>query len=59
MIDKNMEPYYDAILSIFLGIICILSSHNLYNSPRIIVIPQIENYSNLKKHQCCNINMRS
>lgn len=57
MIDKNMEPYYDAILSIFFGIIFILLLHSLYDTPRIIVINQTEKNNNLKR-QCCDLNLR-
>jgi hypothetical protein len=40
MIDKVLEPYYDIILSIFFGIMIILILHNMYDSPRIIIIDQ-------------------
>jgi hypothetical protein len=50
MINKNLEVYYDRILSVFIGIVLVLIIHNLYNSPRTIVINSTEKYK--KK---CNI----
>lgn len=57
MIDKNMEPYYDAMLSIFIGVICILLLHRLYDIPRIIVVDQMENNKNVKTQHCDGINL--
>ena len=56
MIDKNMEPYYDIILSIFIGIIFILVLNSLYDMPRIIVINQTK-HNNKLKAQCCDLNL--
>lgn len=56
MIDKNMEPYYDAILSIFVGVISILLLHRMYNMPRIIVIESLD--KNRIKSNCCDLNMK-
>lgn len=36
MIDKRFEQYYDVFFSIFIGIVIILISYNLYDSPRTI-----------------------
>lgn len=38
MIDKNMEPYYNIILSIFLGILSICVLNSLFDKPRTIVM---------------------
>ncbi len=38
MIDQKMEPYYDILISIFMGICLIIALHSMYDSPRIIVI---------------------
>lgn len=50
MIDKKLEPYYDIMLNIFLGIIIILLLYNLYDSPRsvIIVSDDKEMFDNVK-----------
>ncbi len=56
MIDKKMEPYYDAILSIFIGMMCILLLHRLYDIPRIIVVNEKEKNKNVKV-QCCDLNL--
>jgi p-aminobenzoyl-glutamate transporter AbgT len=51
MIDKKMEPYYDILLSIFVAMMIILFLHNMYESPRILIIEQeSENFKNT--HQC-------
>lgn len=36
MIDKKMEPYYDIMMSIFLGFIVVYLINKLYNCPIII-----------------------
>lgn len=36
MIDKKMEPYYDIMMSIFLGFIIVYLINKLYNCPRIV-----------------------
>ena len=38
MIDQELKPYYDILLSIFLGIMIVLFLHNSYDYPRIIII---------------------
>ena len=38
MPDIRLEPYYDIFLSIFLGIIVIISIHNMYDSPRSVIV---------------------
>lgn len=38
MIDKKLEPYYDILFSIFLGVVIILLLHNIYDSPRSVVV---------------------
>lgn len=40
MIDKNLEPYYDIIFSIFLGVVLILSLYAIYDCPRIVIIEE-------------------
>ena len=37
MIDKKLEPYYDILFNIFLGIVIILLLNSLYDSPRSVV----------------------
>ena len=44
MIDKNLEKYYDKLLSIFIGVVIVLVIHNLYDYPRTIVIKSTEKY---------------
>ena len=44
MIDKHLKEYYDKILSIFIGVDIVLIIHNLYDSPRTIVIKSTEKY---------------
>jgi hypothetical protein len=60
MIDKKFEPYYDILLSVFLGVIIIIILHNMYESPRIIVIEDDnkEYFSNIRP-QCEDILMRN
>jgi len=53
MIDKTMEPYYDIILSIFIGMICVLILHYLYDMPRIIVVKD----ENRIQKRCCGLNL--
>lgn len=36
MIDKKMEPYYDIMISIFLGFIAVYLINKLYSCPRVI-----------------------
>lgn len=38
MIDKRLEPYYDIIFSIFIGIILIIVLYSFYECPRTITI---------------------
>ncbi len=49
MIDKRLEPYYDIMISIFLGVILVLSINMLYDSPRSFVI-----YSDVNDHNKYN-----
>lgn len=51
MINKNIEPYYDAMLNLFLGAIVILIFYALFDSPRIVVI---ENTSKNKNNSSKN-----
>lgn len=53
MIDKKLEPYYDALFSIFLGVIIVLFLHNMYDSPRSIVLDSTEAF----KSGCSNLNV--
>lgn len=32
-----MEPYYDILISIFIGVCLVIALHSMYDSPRIIV----------------------
>lgn len=57
MIDKKMEPYYDIMISIFIGIILILFLHNMYESPRIIIIEK-DSDKFKKSHQCSDLSCR-
>ena len=50
MIDQHMEPYYDIIINIFIGIIIVIFFHKLYNSPRMVFI----NDSNKHHNNVCN-----
>jgi hypothetical protein len=56
MIDKNLEPLYDILFSIFIGIVLVLALYNLYDNPRTITITDSnpEHFKNIKKP--CNIN---
>jgi hypothetical protein len=55
MIDKIFEPYYDILLSIFLGIFIILSMHNLYDIPRIVI--KTDTNIDIKKNKICCKNL--
>lgn len=55
MIDKNMEPYYDILLSIFMGIFLILLFHNIYDCPRTIIFNS--NIPLQTKTSCSKINL--
>jgi hypothetical protein len=66
MIDKIMEPYYDILLSIFLGVFLIIMMNYMYDLPRIIIIEQqsekFNNISNDKlqnnsNHQCNDLSI--
>jgi hypothetical protein len=58
MIDKIMEPYYDVLLSIFLGIFLIIMLNYMYDSPRIIIIEQqSENFDNQTNHKCNDLSI--
>lgn len=56
MIDKKMEPMYDTMISIFLGIVIIIMCHIMFNRPRIIyiktTIPNSEKIVNKKCDGC-------
>tara|TARA_B110000908_G_C9991629_1_gene330040 strand:+ start:285 stop:446 length:162 start_codon:yes stop_codon:yes gene_type:complete len=52
MIDKNLEKYYDKILSIFIGVITVLIIHNLYDYPRTIIIKSTEKYKKKYNKKC-------
>lgn len=57
MIDKKLEPYYDIMLSIFVGIFIILFLNSFYESPRTITIyDNNEEFNNIRKP--CNINVK-
>lgn len=49
MIDSKMEPYYDIIINIFIGIVIIIFLHTLFNLPRIIIVYD----SKKQKHNIC------
>lgn len=52
MIDKNLEPYYDILFSVFIGVVIILLLHNLYDSPRIVVvIPDVQDVSEIPTNE--------
>ena len=53
MINKNLEPYYDKLLSVFIGIVLVIVIHNLYDSPRTIVLTSTEKYKNKKCNKIC------
>ena len=58
MIDKIMEPYYDILISIFLGMFLIIMINYMYDSPRIIIIEeQTENFKNLYNHHCNDLSI--
>ena len=51
MINKNIEPYYDLMLNIFLGIIVILIIYSLYDSPRIVVVEESKESKESKENK--------
>ena len=53
MIDKKLEPYYDRLLSIFVGIVSVLVIHILYYSPRTIVVKTKNKYNNKQCNGIC------
>ena len=54
MIDKRIEPYYDIMISIFLGVVLVLTINTLYESPRtIIVFSDVNKY--LHNNGCSSI----
>lgn len=53
MIDKNLEPYYDKLLSIFIGVVLVLIIHNLYDVPRTIVINSTDKYDKTQCNTMC------
>lgn len=53
MIDKDLEPYYDRLLSIFIGIVLVIIIHYFYDTPRTIVITSTEKYKNNKCDIIC------
>lgn len=56
MIDQKMEPYYDILISIFLGICLIIAIHSMYDSPRVLVIEDdSEKFKNT--HRCTDLSM--
>lgn len=42
MIDKNLEPYYDILFSVFMGIVIILILNSLYDAPRTVTLENSE-----------------
>ena len=38
MLDDRRDNAYNIILSIFVGVFVVLAVHNLYDSPRIIIV---------------------
>ena len=56
MIDKTMEPYYDILINIFMGIIIVLILNSLYDQPRTILVKKNEPFTNTSK-QCTNLNI--
>lgn len=61
MIDKKMEPYYNILISIFLGVVLIIAIHCMYDSPRtIVVVSDHENFENLNNNigrMCHDLNI--
>lgn len=62
MIDKNLEPYYDILISIFLGVMVMLIMYNMYECPRIVIIEEKEKFTNelhalYKERRCNNLNL--
>lgn len=59
MIDKKLEPYYDILFNLFLGIVIILLIYNFYESPRtlIFVSDNKELFNNIKL-PCHDINIK-
>lgn len=54
MIDKKLEPYYDKLLSIFIGVVIVLIIHNLYDSPRNIIVISDKQYMKQKCDKLCS-----
>ncbi len=59
MIDKRFEPYYDIILSIFIGMITVILIYYVYNQPRIITFEASpsEHFTNRKPCQDLNLHL--
>lgn len=59
MIDKKLEPTYDILLSIFLGIVIIFLLYNMYDSPRSVVVVSNdkETFTNIK-YPCTDLSMQ-
>lgn len=38
MIDQYIKPYYDKMFSVFIGVVLVLIIHNLYDSPRTVIL---------------------
>ena len=57
MIDKKLEPYYDIILSIFIGVLIVVLIYFVYNQPRIVTFDASpsEHFSN--RQPCNNLNL--
>jgi hypothetical protein len=55
MIDRRIEPYYDVMLSMFLGVILVLIINMMYDSHQSVVIlsDDVENTTDIK---CNGIN---
>ena len=51
MIDKNIEPYYDIMLNIFLGFFLVVVIYMFYDLPRTVVV-----YSDRKKKDIIEVN---
>ena len=55
MIDKRIEPYYDMMISIFLGVILVLAINMLYDSPRSVVVFSDTKHE-IHKNGCSGVN---
>jgi hypothetical protein len=55
MIDNTLKPYYDKILSVFIGVVLVLIVHNLYDYPRTIMISSLNTYKNKKSNKYATI----